>query len=145
MRKTLLDWAKTFSPQFGRRRAANQAISKGRHRSKGKHSEKARPRLSLRRSIPNSGKQDLRRGRHASAPKAGGIGKTECAIEQPEENAGWRRPLICEVCDLPPTEEQELQLLPDLFDPLNKTAAKALGEEKRRAPIHAGSNELQPG
>jgi hypothetical protein len=57
--------------------------------------------------------------------------------------AGWRRPLICEVCDLPPTEEQELQLLPNLFDPLNKTAAKALGEEKGRAPIHAGSNELQ--
>jgi hypothetical protein len=26
---------------------------------------------------------------------------------------------------------------------LNKTAAKALGEEKGRAPIHAGSNELQ--
>ena len=44
-----------------------------------------------------------------------------------------------------PTDEQEFHLLPHLLDPLDKTTAKTLGEEKGRPPIGTGGDELQLG
>ena len=42
-----------------------------------------------------------------------------------------------------PTDEQEMQFLPHLVKPLDKAAPKAIREEKRRAAIGAGGDELE--
>jgi hypothetical protein len=42
-----------------------------------------------------------------------------------------------------PANQQQMQFLPHFFETLDKAAAETLGEEKRRAAIGAGSDELQ--
>jgi hypothetical protein len=41
------------------------------------------------------------------------------------------------------TTLSQQQFVPHFFEPLDKTTAETLGEEKRRAAIGAGSDELQ--
>ena len=42
-----------------------------------------------------------------------------------------------------PADEQKIQLVAHLVEPLDKATAKTLGEEKLRLKIGAGSDELQ--
>ena len=42
-----------------------------------------------------------------------------------------------------PADKQEMQFLPHLLQPLDKAAPKAIREEKGRATIGAGGDELE--